>query len=148
MGKILENMESVSQSLKARSDFISPVLNAIDRESNRAETLGSIKRGTHVRVWLQSADGEDEMKLAKVVESAVVSSLKTEKGTEQKRFKYYISLLNQNRRLDRWIEQSNLIGTVEEDDEELMSAFEVQSKQELSDAQHGYFKNDENKGMD
>ena len=51
-----------------------------------------MKRGTYARF---------EGKLAKVVES----NAEVRRDTDQKSFKYYITFLGENRRLDRWVEE-------------------------------------------
>lgn len=108
-------------------------LQLVDRDSQRAEALGAVKRGTYARF---------EGKLARVIESSV----DVRRDTDQKSFKYYITFVSENRRLDRWIEEA-AIEFVSANDPEVEEA--VAKQQRLAnELPSGYFKNDENKGLD
>ena len=63
-------------------------LQLIERDSQRAEALGAVKRGTYARF---------KGKLIRVVESPADV---TRRDTDQKSFRYYITFLGENRRLD------------------------------------------------
>jgi len=73
---------------------------------NDAERAGSLKRDTFIlAVMPEETEGKDvpaEWHLAKIVESAIS---KTPEGS----FKYYITYVGHNRRLDRWISEHQLI---------------------------------------
>ena len=109
-------------------------------QTNDAERQGAIKRDTQVLAYLENNRGEKELALAKIVEATVVPGYK-------KSFKYYITFEGQNRRMDRWLKQDDLV-TDSADVAKMVRQRDKAARRQHVEIEGGLFENDENKGMD
>ena len=109
-------------------------------QSTDAERQGAIKRDTLVLAKLENIQGKCENALARVVEATMISA----RGESKKRFKYYVTYEGENRRMDRWLQQDELVTDSSEINKAVKQKDKLARKQETTEL----FENDENKGMD
>jgi len=79
------------------------------KKSEEAESIGALKRGTHIEVKIKQRS-----LLAKIVESQIIEESEDVQSNlsmpekENVSFKYYVSFAEMNRRMDQWIAQNEI----------------------------------------
>lgn len=100
IGKIIDQNAKNSHVLQV---IETPYTQKLQQKSEQAEAHGSIKRNVHVLV----KTGATSL-IAKIVDSRL---------TDSKTFEYYVTFLDLNRRMDRWIPQDDIIRTLKNEKE-------------------------------
>ena len=106
-----------------------------------AERAGAIKKDTWVRAKMGS-----EWKIAKIVEAQIVEAGPTGTVKKGNRFKYYVTYLDENRRLDRWVTEAEIQMDNNKIQEELKSREKIANMKKHEEG--SLFENDEHLGMD
>lgn len=108
-------------------------------QTNAAEKAGAIKRDSWVRAKFSPA----EWKIAKILEAQILSEPEQAK---KGKFRYYVTYLDENRRLDRWLPESEVTLDAQKISDELKTRERIAQLKKQEERK--IFENDEHQGMD
>ena len=113
-----------------------------------AERAGAIKKDT----WVRAKMG-NEWKVARIVEAQIIEGTVAASASNGKKatagaakFKYYVTFHDENRRLDRWVQETEVIVDTAKILDELKSREKVANLKKHEET--NLFENDEHLGMD